>query len=177
MGDQLWEPDSKPTHETIRVEENETVEIKDRFITPVIDEDWDLLAKLVENTTTEYPDDTPEERELRIEMAVQRHVNQQKVMSYSKLNETNPMALLDPTDLAYIRIDLILERLCPEEEDRLAFELGFEHAVTAHVDRTGMMIARSRAQAMAGQVEQPHLNRQQRRQYEKDALKSLRQRG
>lgn len=141
----------------------------------VVSEDWELMATIIEGQAEEFPDDTPEMKELRLEMALTRHVNQQKVMSYSRMNEVNPMTFLDPTTLQQMYIDLILDWICPEMEDRLRFEVSFEHAVQAHVDAMGMQVARARAQALdpTAQQQLAQMNRQQRRAKQREMAKVL----
>lgn len=139
----LWVPPSEDGKEK-EVEGEDGVE----ELTHLVPEDWELLGKIEEQTIAEFPDDSPEERELRVEMAVTRHVNQQKVMNYSRLYDVNPMTFLNPTDFNMIRMDLMMGIICPTEEDRIAFELEFEQAVTGYVDAMGIKIARAQAQAM-----------------------------
>lgn len=142
-----------------------------------ISEDWEVLGRIVAEAETDHPDDTPEERELRIDMAIARHTNQQKVMGYSRMNEVSPMTFVAPDDMMSLRMELILDRLCPTEEDRLAYELAFEEAVTEHIDAMGARIAQMRAQSMdpSNALAGPGgpMTRQQRRQRDRQMVKQM----
>lgn len=149
-----------------------------------VDEDWNLLVELVAGIEREYADDTEDQKDLRVELALTRHVNQQKVMSYSRLNEVNPMEFVDPMTMLMIRLDVLADSLTPGLDERLCFELAYEQAVTEHIDGVGMRVTEMRTRALApdqaqvkigpdGQVQVSGGNRQQRRNEARKAAKLI----
>lgn len=163
--------------------EQEEAEAKD-WEPAAVDEDWNLLVELVAGIEKEYADDTEGQKDSRVELALTRHVNQQKVMSYSRLNEVNPMEFVDPMTMLMIRLDVLADKLMPELSDRLDFELAYEQAVTEHIDSMGERITEMRTRALNpdapqvkigpdGQVQVNGGNRQQRRNEARKAAKLI----
>lgn len=144
-----------------------------------VDEDWELLATIIQQVEEFDPEASDREKELHVELALTRHVNQQKIKSYSQLNEVNPQMFVDPLTLFSIRLDYLIDRLVGTDgEKRLEFELGNERLVTEHIDAMGMNVARQRAQMMDPntQAQMQGFNRQQRRQQEREMAKAFAQR-
>lgn len=141
-----------------------------------VDEDWELLATIVQQVEEFDPTASDREKELHLELALTRHVNQQKVKSYSQLNEVNPQMFVDPLTLFSIRLDHLIDMMVGTEgEKRLEFELGNERLVTEHIDAMGMRVAQQRAQMLDpnAQAQMQQFSRQQRRQKQREMAKVI----
>lgn len=151
-----------------------------------VDEDWKLLEALV-HQIDQFEDTTDEEKALHLDLALSRHVNQQKIMNYSRLNECNPMAFIDPMTMFSIRLDGFIDLLIGENGvKRLEFEVEAERRITDHIDGMAMSMSKQRTQALnpdtaglqvgldsQGKVVVTGENRQQRRQRARQISKQV----